>query len=309
MNADPRPRLVVIAGPTAAGKTSLGIRLAQRFGGEIVSADSIQVYRYLDVGSAKPTAEERAAARHHMIDIRDPDEEFTAGDYVREARRCITDIVSGGWIPFIVGGTGLYIRLLLGGIADIPTADEEVRARLKKELERSGPEALFQRLETADPESAAAIGKENVQRMIRALEVLELTGRPLSSFQREHGFEDRPYRSIFFCVCPEREELYRRIDMRVDSMADGGLMKEVMYLKSRGYGEELKPLQSLGYRHFREVLEGEIDRDEAIRLMKRDTRRYAKRQLTWFRSEPEILWRDPRDEVRIAQEITDFLGT
>lgn len=303
-----KPRIVIIAGPTAAGKTAVGLELAEEFGAHIVSADSVQVYRYMDIGSAKPSLIERARVPHHMIDIRDPNEYFSAGDYVREGRECIEKILKKGLIPLVIGGTGMYIRLLLGGIVSTSPTEPELRKNLRLEEERDGPGVLFKRLARVDPESAARIGASNIYRIVRALEVFGLTGRRLSELQREHAFRDRPYRCLFIYLSPDRELLYQRIDNRVDSMVRVGLLEEVGQLHERGYGPELKSMQSLGYRHMGMVLAGKMDLDDAIRLMKRDTRRYAKRQLTWFRSEPEGLWSDPQDLSGIQLMVSDFLG-
>jgi len=303
-----KPRIVIIAGPTAAGKTAVGLELAEEFGAHIVSADSVQVYRYMDIGSAKPSLIERARVPHHMIDIRDPNEYFSAGDYVREGRECIEKILKKGLIPLVIGGTGMYIRLLLGGIVSTSPTEPELRKNLRLEEERDGPGVLFKRLARVDPESAARIGASNISRIVRALEVFGLTGRRLSELQREHAFRDRPYRCLFIYLSPDRDLLYQRIDNRVDSMVRVGLLEEVGQLHERGYGPELKSMQSLGYRHMGMVLAGKMDLDGAIRLMKRDTRRYAKRQLTWFRSEPEGLWSDPQDLSGIQLMVSDFLG-
>lgn len=303
-----RPNIVVIAGPTASGKTSVGVRLGQRFQGEIVSADSVQIYRYLDVGSAKPTPDERASVPHHMIDIRDPDQEFSAGDYMREAREIIDKIGRAGRVPLVVGGTGLYIKALLGGIVELPLANRALRRELREQERTRGEGTLFGKLMRVDPEIARRIHPQNVPRIVRALEVYEVTGTKLSDIQRRHSFRDRPFRHLFVCLDPGREILYERIDNRVDSMIERGLIEEVNQLLQRGYGRDLKSMQSLGYRHAAMVVAGETDRDEAIRLMKRDTRRYAKRQLTWFRSESDALWFDPRDSDKIESVVENFLG-
>lgn len=301
------PSIIVIAGPTASGKTECGIELAEEFGGEIVSADSVQIYRYLDIGSAKPTPAERSRVTHHMIDVRDPDEDFSAGDYVREARCCIRDIHARGLVPLVVGGTGLYIRLLMGGIVELPPKDSALRHRLcQAEAAREG--SLYLRLLEVDPESAHKTTRRNMVRIIRALEVYELTGRRLSEIQQEHALRDRPYKSLYICIAPGREVLYERIDTRVDCMIKGGLCEEVGRLYDRGFTRELKSMQSLGYRHAGMVLAGEVDRHEAIRLMKRDTRQFAKRQLTWFRSEPDAVWFGLEDRPLIRLAVTNFLG-
>jgi tRNA dimethylallyltransferase len=301
-----RPKIVVIAGPTASGKTAAGLQLAERFDGEIVSADSIQVYRHMDIGSAKPTDRERERIRHHLIDIRNPDEDFSAGDFVREARDAISDVLRRDGLPLIVGGTGLYIRLLLGGIAELPIGDPELRARLL-EQERNTRGILPRRLAAVDPVSAERIAAGNLSRIVRALEVFELTGKTISDIQRAHGLQDRPYEHLFVCLIPERRLLYERIENRVDSMIEDGLVEEVSALYARGYSPKLNSLQSLGYRHVGMILSGEMEREEAIRLMKRDTRRYAKRQLTWFRSEPEVMWFDPEDITGIGATVSCFL--
>ncbi len=306
--SEKKPKIVIIAGPTASGKTSVSIDLAESFGGEIVSADSIQVFRYLDIGSAKPTLEERARVAHHMIDIRYPDEDFSAGDYVREARACVDLMPAKGRVPVVVGGTGLYIRLLLGGIVDLPRADTELRSRLEADEAQGGPGTLFARLARVDPEAARKIRPENTHRIIRALEVFEQTGKRISEIQARHALQDRPYTCLIICLAPPRKVLYEHIDNRVDNMVKEGLIDEVSGLFRRGYAITLRPLQSLGYRHAGMVLAGEVDLPEAIRLMKRDTRRYAKRQLTWFGSEPEVVWFDPDEIGQIKSVVDDFLG-
>lgn len=305
--AEDKPKIVVVAGPTASGKTEVGIRLAQAFGGEIVSADSVQVYRHMDVGSAKPTPEERRLAPHHLIDIRDPDEDFSAGDYVEEARKSIKDIVQRGRVPLVVGGTGLYIRLLIRGVAQLPRGHPELRRRLREE-EATAEGSLYARLEEIDPETARKTGPRNIPRIIRALEVFELTGKSMSLAQKEHSFHDQRYDCLFVGLDPGRSLLYERIDNRVDSMIKGGLLEEVGQLYELGYGRDLKSMQSLGYRHAGMALAGELDLRSATDLMKRDTRHYAKRQCTWFRSEPEVLWFDPKEIEGIGLMVRNFLG-
>ncbi|MGB6065557.1 MAG: tRNA (adenosine(37)-N6)-dimethylallyltransferase MiaA [Desulfomonilaceae bacterium] len=303
-----KPRVIVIAGPTASNKTAVGLELAEMCAGEIVSADSVQIYRYMDIGSAKPTREERARVIHHMIDVRYPDEDFSAGKYVREARQRTSEILHRRHLPLVVGGTGLYIKLLLGGIALLPAAHPELRRKLADEEQEGGKGTLFKRLTKLDPLSADRIPPENMARVIRALEVIELTGKSLSEVQERHGFRDRPYKVLFICLDPGRALLYERIDKRVDSMIKGGLIEEVSRLYALGYFREHKSMQSLGYRHAGMVLAGETSLGEATRLMKRDTRHYAKRQVTWFRSEPGVLWCDPDDIKGIGLKVSNFLG-
>ncbi len=304
---DNKPPIVIVAGPTASGKTRTGMLLAEAFNGEIVSADSIQIYRYMDVGSAKPTIGERSRVTHHMIDVRNPDEDFSAGDYVKEARECIDGILKRGKLPVVAGGTGLYIRCLRGGIIGLPASANVLRESLLAE-ETAAKGTLYKRLMEADPEKALATPPENTYRIVRALEVLELTGKRMSTLLQEHAFQDRPYRSLLIGLAPSRARLYEQIDQRVDNMIKGGLLEEVTQLYDMGYMPRLKSLQSIGYRHAGLVLAGEMSLDEAVRLMKRDTRRYAKRQFTWFRSEPDIVWCDPQDTETIVHAIHDFLG-
>jgi tRNA dimethylallyltransferase len=262
----------------------------------------------MDIGSAKPSMEERARVPHHMIDIRNPDEGFSAGEYVKEARVCIESILNRGKIPMVVGGTGLYIRALLGGILDLPPSDPDIRRSLIEEEQQGGPATLYERLQGIDPATARTTPPQNLSRIIRTLEVFRITGKRISDLQQEHGFRSRPYRSLFICLSLERKILYERIDMRVDCMINGGLMEEVERLVQRGYSLKLNSLQSLGYRHAALILAGDLDHHEAIRLMKRDTRRYAKRQLTWFRSEPGALWMSPNDMNNIECLVDHFLS-
>jgi tRNA dimethylallyltransferase len=302
-----KPAIVIIAGPTASGKTRIGMLLAETFNGEIISADSIQVYRHMDVGSAKPTIEERSRVPHHMIDVRDPDEDFSAGDYITEARASIDNILRQDRLPVVVGGTGLYIRCLLGGIISLPGSDFRVREGLLAE-EKAEKGTLYKRLMEIDPEKALATPPENTYRILRALEVFQLTGEKMHDLLQEHLFQDRPYRSLLIGLSPPRSSLYEQIDQRVDNMIKGGLLDEVAQLFALGYEPRLKSMQSIGYRHAGMILAGEMDSDEAIRLIKRDTRRYAKRQFTWFRSEPNILWCDPQDTEKIVHVVYHFLA-
>ncbi len=305
---DEKKKIVVLSGPTASGKTALAIELAASYGAEIVSADSIQIYRHMNIGSAKPTDDEKARIYHHMIDIRDPDEEYSVGDYVRESRSIIESLTEKKKIPMVVGGTGLYIRGLLGGLVDIPASDPDLRAGLFREAQESGSDALFDRLKLVDAESAERIGFQNLPRIVRALEIFELTGERMSDLIRRHVFQDRPYQVVFICISPAREVLYERIDKRVESMLKTGLLEEVIKLRGMGYSSTLKSMQSLGYRHAAMILDGVAEFEEATGLMKRDTRRYAKRQLTWFRSEPDAKWFDPCNFSAIEVCIENFLG-
>ncbi len=303
-----RPKVIVLCGPTGIGKTELSLELAEEFGGCIVSADSMQVYRFMDIGTAKPGLTEQARVPHYMIDVADPDEPFDAAEYAGRARACIDEIESLGRLPLVIGGTGLYIKALLHGLCRARPSSPEIRARLSREAEEKGARALYDRLSSADPETAGSIHPNDLYRIKRALEVYELTGRPISHYRRAHGFREDPYDALKICLSVDRQTLYERIDRRVDRMVSSGLLDEVRGLLKKGYFRELKSMNALGYRHMADYLYGELDWDEALRLMKRDTRRYAKRQLVWFRKDRELLWMDPGDMDSIRVEIRKFLG-
>jgi len=303
-----KQKLVVITGPTASGKSSLAMKLALFFKGEIVNADSMQVYRGMDVGTAKPSIKERETVPHHLIDIADPDEEFHTALYRSLAIPVIGDIASRQRACFIVGGTGLYIKVLLGGLLGCPPSDPELRQDLVKECEKYGTIHLHERLKTLDAESAHRIHPNDRIRIIRALEIMDLTQQPLSSLIRNHGFKDNPFRSLKICLQIEREKLYHQINQRSLIMIDDGLPEETEALLKKGYSSELKPMKSIGYRHMVKLLAGDCSKDEAIRQLQRDTRRYAKRQMTWFRADPEMLWKSPEDLDGIIDEIKGYYG-
>jgi tRNA dimethylallyltransferase len=302
-----RPRIIVICGPTAAGKTAAGIEVARAVGGEIVSADSMQVYRYMDIGTAKPTAAEQAAVRHHLIDVADPDEPFDAAAYMTRARRALAELIRRGRPPVVVGGTGLYIKALLYGLFRSEARNRDVRARLRAEADAAGTAALHARLEACDPEAAARLHPNDRARILRALEVFEVTGRPISELQRAHRFGEAPFRALKIGLSLERETLYRRIDRRVEAMLAAGLEAEVRGLLARGYGPQLKPMQSIGYSHMAACIAGRVDMGECIRTLQRDTRRFAKRQLTWFRADAEIVWMTPDRTTEMIQRSKRFL--
>ena len=294
---------VAIAGPTAVGKTDLSLRLAREINAEIVNFDSVQVYRGLDIGSAKPTAEERSEVPHHLIDILDPDEPFDAAMYARKARGVIRGITSRGRTVLLVGGTGLYLRALLSGLAAGPGADPMVRAYLRRLLESMGAAALHGILMERDPDAARSIHPNDVFRVIRALEVCELTGRSMTQWRRmQKKMETHTAFCIKIGLARPRHELYQRINSRVDQMLKEGLIEEVENLLSRGYSPRLKSLQALGYRHMTDYLKGTCPLADAARLLKRDTRRYAKRQMTWFRADSGFRWFHP-DELLQADSI------
>jgi tRNA dimethylallyltransferase len=284
--------IIIIAGPTAVGKTESSVLLAQEFRAEIVSADSMQIYRGMDIGTAKPTQEQRKLIYHHMIDIVEPNQPYSVGDYLRDARSAIDGIIASGGRPIVVGGTGLYIRALMRGLFHGPPADLELRERLLQREAEGEPGVLYADLVKVDPEAAVKIHPNDLRRTVRALEVYYLRDRKLSEFHRDHAFQDRPYRFRLLFLARSRNELYPRIEKRVDSMLDQGLEAEVKTLMDRGYSPDLISMQGLGYKHFMAHFLGKASRDEAVTLLKRDTKRYAKRQFTWFRREPEATWVD-----------------
>ncbi len=308
MHEKKKNRIIVVCGPTAAGKTGFGIELALAVGGEIVGADSMQIYRHMDIGTAKPTAEERAQVPHHLVDFCNPADSFDAAAYTRLARETIGGLLQKEVVPLVVGGTGLYIKGLLGGLFPGPAADRSVRSRLHREAEKEGTPALHRRLVERDPETAARLHPNDTFRIVRALEVLAVTGEPISRQQNRHGFEDAPYRALKLGIFLEREDLYRRIDRRCEAMLQGGLIDEVKRLLAMGYAPDLKSMQSIGYRHVTDYLQGRTSREETLRLFCRDTRRYAKRQLTWFRADPEITWLPPTAHEAAADMAGRFLG-
>ena len=303
-----KPKVIVVGGPTATGKTGLAIRLARRFDAEIINSDSLQIYRYLDIGTAKPTAEELAAAPHHLIDIVDPDEEFDAARYLELARPLIEKFHQRKKPAIVVGGTGLYLRSLLHGLFPGPGKNEEVRTRIKAEAKEIGWEGLHRRLEKVDPETAKRLHPNDRVRIERALEVFESTGRPISEYQKEHGLRETPYNVLFFCLTLPREDLYERIDLRTRMMFDQGFVDEVKNVLAMGYSPDLKPLQSIGYKQVTEHLAGRLALDDAIRETATSTRRFAKRQFTWYKAQPEARWVSPTDHDDITEEAEKFLS-
>lgn len=304
---DIKPRLIVIVGPTAVGKTEVAVSLAREFGGEIISADSMQVYRVMDIGTAKPTAEERLLVPHHLIDIVNPDEQFNAAMFMEMAQRIIKELHNRGKPVFVVGGTGLYIKALLGGLFQGPDADESLRKSYRQELTQFGKEYLYQKLKEKDEQAAAQIEKNDVVRIIRALEVMELSGESIVEKQKAHRFGDSLYECTKIGLTMERTRLYERIDQRTEKMIQDGFVEEVRRLLSMGYRETLKPMQSLGYKHIVKYIKGSYNLDDALRAMKRDTRHFAKRQMTWFGRDKEIIWFNPADRDDIREHIARFL--
>ena len=286
--------LVALVGPTAVGKTALSLRLAKEICAEIINVDSMQVFRGLDIGTAKPTLEEQRQVTHHLLDVVDPDQPFDAADFVRKARAAIKSITYRGKVPLLVGGTGLYLRSLLEGLAPCPGCDSMLREMWRRIQAKQGKRALHDLLLKVDPETAGRLHPNDTFRIIRALEVFHQTGETMSSWHRKHkSIAGQRPACIKIGIIRPREELYDRIDSRVDAMLRAGFLREVGFLLKRGYSPRLKSLQSLGYRHMIPFLKGEVLFDEAVRQIKRDTRHYAKRQLTWFRADPEIRWFHP----------------
>ena len=303
----PRPRLIVIVGPTGVGKTAMALQLAGRWGGEIVSADSMQVYRGMDIGTAKPTSDQRRQIPHHLLDVVDPDESFHASRYCDLAHGVIVRLHGEKKPVFVVGGTGLYVRALLGGLIDGPGRDETLRQELKEEMERSGKACLYGRLLKSDPRAAARINPHDGVRIVRALEILELTGRSIVDHQDDHRFRERPYEVLMIGLMLDREQLQARIDRRTERMIADGFVEEVRGLLEKGYAGSLHSMQSPGYRPLVACLAGQTDLQEAARRIKRDTRRYAKRQMTWFAAEREIIWLAPDDCFASVEMIGRFL--
>jgi len=292
--------LVIINSPTATGKTGLAIDLALEFGGEIVSADSMQVYRFLDIGTAKPTMEERRGIKHHLIDVVNPDDEFNAALFAEKARMVIAEIAGKGKPVWVVGGTGLYIRALLRGMIDTPDVDETIRNHYRKLRDTHGKKYLYDMLMQRDAAAATRINPNDSVRVIRALEVLEQTGESIIVKQKKHSFADCPYSTYKIGIQLDRQELKKRIDARTDKMIADGLLDEVKKVLAMGYRENLKALQSLGYKHVIGFLNKKCSWNEAINLIKRDTWQYARRQMTWFNADKEINWFGPDsgDEIR-----------
>jgi tRNA dimethylallyltransferase len=285
----PGADVLVIVGPTAVGKSQVGLHLAQILTGEIVSADSMQVYKLMDIGTAKPTPEEQKLVRHHLIDVVYPWEKFSVARYQELADRAIQDILHRGRTPIVVGGTGLYVTALLDGFLFPDKGHTKTRRRLEK-VAQTSPQLLYQRLQEVDPEAAAKIHPQNLRRVIRALEVYYDTKKPISLHQREAQRKTPRYQALFFGLTMPRDLLYERINRRVDGMMAAGLLEEARRLME--YGPSVTSMQALGYKELWRYLRGECSLEEAVELLKRDTRRYAKRQYTWFRRDERIRWID-----------------
>ncbi|MGA9110829.1 MAG: tRNA (adenosine(37)-N6)-dimethylallyltransferase MiaA [Smithella sp.] len=299
--------LVIINSPTATGKTQLAVNLALESGGEIISADSLQVYRYLDIGTAKPSMEQRRGIRHHLIDIVNPDEEFNASVFAEKARMIISDLAGKGKPVFIAGGTGLYIRALLHGIIDTPDVDENIRNYYRRLRDSHGKKYIYDLLLQRDAGAAGRINQNDSVRVIRALEVLEQTGESIFVKQKKHLFADCPYKTYKIGLQLDRKELKKRIIQRTEKMIAEGLLDEVKSVLGRGYNENLKSLQSLGYKQMIGFLRNEHNWEDSIDLIKRDTWHYAKRQMTWFAADKEINWFDCDSPEEIVKNVDKFL--
>ncbi|MFI5303150.1 MAG: tRNA (adenosine(37)-N6)-dimethylallyltransferase MiaA [Nitrospiria bacterium] len=298
--------LIVIVGPTASGKSRLAIELASEWGTEIISADSRLIYKGMDIGTAKPTPFEFKGVKHHLIDIVNPDQSFSVGDYKRNVDRVFLDHKEQGMsLPLILaGGTGLYVKSVLYGLWNGPPADWAMRNFLMFQEEKSKG-TLFRELMAADPQSAGRIHPNDLSKIIRALEVFHLTGKPLSYFHSEHQFQDRERPFLMIGIRTERMELYRRIEARADEMIKKGWIEEVECLMKNGYHDQLPAMHSLGYDLLCRFIKGSLSKNEAIQTIKKETRRYAKRQMTWFNKDPNVQWIDGNDPVRGAKQIME----
>lgn len=293
MNTEKKKPLIILTGPTAVGKTALSVKLAKVINGSIISADSMQVYRGMDIGSAKVTKEEMGGIKHYLIDVLEPDEEFHVVRFQQMAKEAMAEIYQEGKIPIMTGGTGFYIQSVLYDI-DFTSQQEDIayRERLEQLAKTKGNEALHAMLQEVDPVSAEKIHANNVKRVIRALEFYEKTGMPISEHNEKEAAKESPYTFCYFVLNDDRQRLYDRIELRIDQMLERGLVDEVRKLKEKGYHKEMVSMQGLGYKEILAWLDGEISYEEAVYILKRDTRHFAKRQLTWFRREKDVIWVD-----------------
>lgn len=300
-------KIITICGPTGIGKTNFAIGIARHFNGEIIGADSMQIYKYMDIGTAKPDDDELKRAPHHLVDFLDPKEAFDAGLYATQAGQVIESLYNRGKLPIVAGGTGLYIRALLHGLFRARPVCEKTLSDLTSLQKEKGNLFLYEQLKSWDPIAAQKIHPNDSFRLVRALEVFKTTGQPISAKQKAHDFKESKYQSLTIGLCMDRKKLYERINQRVDIMINQGLLNEVNFLVDKGYSLDLKPMQSIGYRHMGMFLKQEVDFTEAVRLLKRDTRRYAKRQFTWFNREPDLIWLEPSQIETAINLIKEFL--
>ncbi len=300
--------VVVIVGPTAVGKSRVAVEVAKVFGTEVLAADSRQVYRGMDIGTDKPVEEDRQGVPHRLIDLVDPNQSFNAGLYRRQAIEEIERLYRDSRLPLVVGGTGLYVRTLLKGLCSAPPADLTVRAALRREAKEWGHDRLYARLVEVDAVVAARLHPRDESKVIRALEVYQLSGRRMSEFQQEHGFSERPFSTLIIGLNRDRDILYRRIEERIDWQLAHGLIEETQQLLAEGYGRTSGAMKGLGYRQVAEHLAGEYDTDEMVRRFKRDTRHFSKRQMTWFRKEPGIQWLTIEESEPVSRTAARVIG-
>ena len=304
--------LIILTGPTAVGKTKASIGLAKALNGEIISADSMQVYKYMDIGSAKIRSEEMQGVRHYLVDVLEPDDEFHVVRFQQMAKQAMEEIYAKGKVPIVVGGTGFYIQALLYDI-DFTESNEDITYREELEMlaKEKGAEYLHDMLREVDPASADSIHANNVKRVIRALEFYKLTGQKISEHNEKERAKESPYDFCYFVLNDDRQLLYNKIDMRIDMMLQEGLLEEVTALKNKGYTKDMVSMQGLGYKEILDYLNGECTLEEAIYILKRDTRHFAKRQLTWFRRERDVIWIDKNkydhDEEKILEAMLSYI--
>lgn len=310
MSENKKKPMIILTGPTAVGKTDLSIQLAKAMNGEIISADSMQVYRHMDIGSAKVTPEEMDGVPHHLIDVLEPEEEFNVVVFQKLAKEALTGIYERGHIPIIVGGTGFYIQALLYDIDFTENdGDTAIRRELEKLAQTQGAGCLHQMLQEIDPESAAAIHQNNVKRVIRAIEFYRQTGKKISLHNEQEREKQSPYQFLYYVLDTDRKILYERIDRRVDLMMEHGLVDEVKHLADMGCTRDMVSMQGLGYKEILDYLSGEIPLEEAVYILKRDTRHFAKRQITWFKRERDVRWLEleqfQNDRKKVLEHILD----
>ena len=310
MSENKKKPMIILTGPTAVGKTDLSIQLAKAMNGEIISADSMQVYRHMDIGSAKVTPEEMDGVPHHLIDVLEPEEEFNVVVFQKLAKEALTGIYERGHIPIIVGGTGFYIQALLYDIDFTENdGDTAIRRELEKLAQTQGAGCLHQMLQEIDPESAAAIHQNNVKRVIRAIEFYRQTGKKISLHNEQEREKQSPYQFLYYVLDTDRKTLYERIDRRVDLMVEHGLVDEVKHLADMGCTRDMVSMQGLGYKEILDYLSGEIPLEEAVYILKRDTRHFAKRQITWFKRERDVRWLEleqfQNDRKKVLEHILD----
>ena len=310
MSENKKKPMIILTGPTAVGKTDLSIQLAKAMNGEIISADSMQVYRHMDIGSAKVTPEEMDGVPHHLIDVLEPEEEFNVVVFQKLAKEALTGIYERGHIPIIVGGTGFYIQALLYDIDFTENdGDTTIRRELEKLAQTQGASCLHQMLQEIDPESAAAIHQNNVKRVIRAIEFYRQTGKKISLHNEQEREKQSPYQFLYYVLDTDRKTLYERIDRRVDLMMEHGLVDEVKHLADMGCTRDMVSMQGLGYKEILDYLSEEISLEEAVYILKRDTRHFAKRQITWFKRERDVRWLEleqfQNDRKKVLEHILD----